>query len=113
LHEPGRSQQSVVRSCTMHSAYPIVTGPLVAQLESFRQQYWPHVRPVIAALDQAGDAERAAWLRQSVALLDPAVALPGALSTEDRAKCYAAVRTGRGAHGGLGVSSQICALWRF
>ena len=64
----------------------------MAQLESFRQQFWPHVQPVIAALEQAGDAEHAAWLRRSTALLDPAVALPNrALTTEEKNNCYAAI----------------------
>ena len=53
----------------------------MAQLESFRQQFWPHVRPIIAELERAGDAERAAWLRRGAALLDPALAPPGRLHT--------------------------------
>ena len=108
------------------------------QLESFRQQFWPHVQPVIAALDQAGDAEHAAWLRRSTALLDPAVALPNrAPTTEEKTNCYTAVRVAPGhssrprrlstflrlqkicvSHRFLTETqifsspSQICALWR-
>ena len=81
----------------------------MAQLESFRQQFWPHVQPVIAALEQAGDAERAAWLRRSTALLDPAVALPSrAPTTEDKTNCYTAVRAAAGHSGRL---LRVEAFW--